>query len=103
LRGALVCNDPMTCCSDGATSMSTNRRQHALRTRARELEELGAMPDTAWRLNHVARQAEGAAIDAKAANEILEQAGVPERVSEESFRSLGGVADARRATAKRAS
>lgn len=103
LRGALVCNDPMTCCPDGATSMSTNWRQHALRTRARELEELGAMPDTAWRLNHVARQAERAAIDAKAANEILEGAGVAERVPEESFRSLGEVADALRATAKRAS
>jgi hypothetical protein len=102
LRGALTCAVP-TCCPDGASSMLSNWRQHALRARARDLDELRAMPNMAWRLNHVARQAERAADDARAANQVLENAGVAERLPEDSFRSLAEVADALRAmTARRA-
>jgi hypothetical protein len=93
LRGTLTCADA-GCCPDGVSSMKSDWRQHAIRARARELEELQRMPDAAWRLNHVARQAERAADDARAANEILAAANIPERLPEASFRSLTTVADA---------
>lgn len=101
LRGALTCDEPATCCPDGASSMKSNWRQHALRSRARELDELRAMPDAAWRLNYIARQAERAAIDARAANEILGKAAVSERIPEESFRALTEVTDALRVSTSR--
>jgi hypothetical protein len=93
LRGTLTCADT-ACCPDGASSMTSDWRQHAVRSRARELEGLRRMPDTAWRLNHIARQAERAADDARAANEILAKAGIADRLPEASFRALTTVADA---------
>ncbi|MCV7074292.1 hypothetical protein H7H73_32520 [Mycobacterium rufum] len=60
LRGTLTCTDP-ACCTNGASSMSAEWRQHAVRARARELAELDDMPNAGWRLNHVARLAERAA------------------------------------------
>lgn len=93
LRGALACTDA-TCCPDGTSSMLTDWRQHAVRSRARELDDIRAMPNAAWRLNHVARQAERAADDARAANEVLENAEIAERVPEASFRALTAVLDA---------
>lgn len=54
------------------------------------------MPDTAWRLNHIARQAERAADDARAANEVLAKAGIADRLPEASFRALTTVTDAMR-------
>lgn len=101
LRGALICNEPATCCPDGASSMVSNWRQHALRTRARELDELRAMPNPAWRLNHIARQAERAAINARSANQVLDEVGISERIPEESFRALTEVTDALRAATSR--
>jgi hypothetical protein len=74
--------------------MFSHWRQHALGPGLRDLDQLRAMPDSAWRLNHIARRAERAAVDARTANEVLEHAGVAERLHEESFRSLATVADA---------
>lgn len=93
LRGALACADA-TCCPDGISSMLADWRQHAVRSRARELDDIRKMPNAAWRLNHIARQAERAADDARAANEVLGKAGVSERVPEASFRALTAVLDA---------
>jgi len=81
--------------------MLSHWRQHALHARAREVDVLRAMPDSAWRLNHVARRAERAALDARTANEVLEHAGIAERLPEESFRSLATVADAVRSLSSR--
>lgn len=93
LRGTLTCPDA-ACCPDGVSSMTSDWRQHAIRSRARELDELSRMPDTAWRMNHIARQAERAADAARAANEILAKDGIPARIPEGSFRALVTVADA---------
>ncbi len=76
--------------------MTSDWRQHAIRSRSRELHELSRMPDDAWRLNHVGRLAERAADDARAANELLTKAEVAERIPEASFRSLATVMDALR-------
>lgn len=98
MRGRLACMDS-NCCTNGKTDMFENWRQHNLRARARQIDELAAMPDAAWRLNFVARQAEHAAADARTANQVLADAGIPERIPEASFRSLAKVADAMRADA----
>jgi hypothetical protein len=95
LRGTLTCADS-ACCPDGVSSMTSDWRQHAVRSRARELDELRQMPDAAWRLNHVSRLAERAADDARAANEILAKTTVADRLPEASFRALTTVADALR-------
>lgn len=100
LRGSLVCADP-SCCRDGYTSMRTDWRQHAVRSRAAIAAELERMPNAAWRLNHVARQAERAAEDARMANDILSKAGERERLPETSFRSLATVIDAIRTVSTR--
>jgi hypothetical protein len=95
LRGTLTCGDS-ACRPDGVSSMTSDWRQHAVRSRSREMDELRRMPDGAWRLNHVARLAERAADDARAANEVLAQAGVADRLPEAGFRALTTVADALR-------
>ena len=100
LRGALTCADP-ACCPNGASSMTTDWRQHAVRSRARELDELKQMPDAGWRLNHVARLAERAADVARSANEVLAKSDIKDRVPEASFRALTIVADAIRVQSDR--
>lgn len=99
-RGGIICKDT-TCCQDGASSMVMSWRQHALRSRVRELRELRSMPDSAWRLNQVARQAARAATDARMANEVLRAAGLSERIPERSYRTLSEVVDAIRSEAAR--
>ena len=69
--GRLIC-DSVRCCPRGAESMLASKgRPHAVRARARELEELAEIPNTAWRLNHIAKQAASAYVTATKANEIL--------------------------------
>jgi hypothetical protein len=81
--------------------MTTEWRQHAVRSRARELDELSQMPDASWRLNHIARLAERAADVAHTANEVLAKSDIKERVPESSFRALTIVADAIRVQSDR--
>jgi hypothetical protein len=100
LKASLVCIDS-SCCPGGASSMVDDWRQHALRTRGRQLDELRAMPDNSWRLNAIATQSDRAATTARTANEVLEAAGVRERIPERSFRSLATVAEAMRRNATR--
>ncbi len=100
IRGGLTCTSP-ACCPDGASSMLSSWRQHAIRARSRELDELASMPDASWRLNHVAREAERAADRARVANEILAGAGLTEHVPEGSYRALAAVTDALRDAARR--
>lgn len=100
LRGSLTCTDP-ACCPNGASSMTADWRQHAVRSRARELDELNKMPDAAWRLNHVARLAERAADVARSANEVLAKTEIKDRLPESSFRAVATVADAIRVQSDR--
>lgn len=98
-RAALVCADN-TCCPSGATSMIGRWRQHAIRSRASQLQELRRMPRQAsWRLNHIARNAERAATIARNATEVLQRAGSSVTIPEQSYRHLAEVADAVRAEA----
>ena len=100
LRGSLVCVDEAGCCPDGATSMVNEWREHAIRSRARELEDLQRMPASVpWRLNRIARGAERSLADARLANAVLADAGVSQRLPDGTFRELARVADEVRANA----
>jgi hypothetical protein len=93
LKGRLIC-DSVRCCPHGAESMLASKgRSHAARARARELEELAEIPNTAWRLNHIAKQAASAYVTATKANEILATAGLTNRVKTEGYVALEQVAE----------
>jgi hypothetical protein len=93
LRGRIVC-ESLTCCPKGAESMLASKgRRHAVRSRARELAELAAMPSETWRLNEIAKQAASAYVTGSKANEVLAVAGVPEQVKLDGYEALQRVAE----------
>ena len=93
LRGRLIC-DSVRCCPRGADSMlSSKGRRHAVRARARALEELADIPNPAWRLNHIAKQAASAYVTATKANEILAASELPNRIKTDGYAALEQVAD----------
>jgi hypothetical protein len=93
LRGRLTC-DSVRCCPRGLESMMASKgRSHAVRARARELQELAEIPNTAWRLNHIAKQAARGYVTALKANEVLAQAKVSNRLKTEGFEALEQVAE----------
>jgi hypothetical protein len=93
LKGRLIC-DSVRCCPHGAESMLVSKgRPHAVRARARELEELADIPSEPWRLNHIAKQAASAYVTATKANEILAAAGLANRIKTEGYVALEQVAE----------
>lgn len=92
LRGKLVCPEN-SCCPDGSSSMINNWREHAVRARHRELVDMERMPpSTSWRLNKIARDSEIAAVNARAANDVLADGGVGWRLPTDTYRHLAEVA-----------
>lgn len=87
MRARIVCDDE-GCCPD-VNAMIDNRRQHAIRSRARVLAELNQQPHRRWRLHHIARHAESAIRTAKQANRVLEAGGLNDRIG---FRNLEALA-----------
>lgn len=56
-QGELLCVDP-ACCPRGFDSMlGPGRRQHAVRARLRDLEDVAAISARGWRLRHLANKA----------------------------------------------
>lgn len=93
LSGSLVCSPTNDCCPDGADSMIKQWREHTIRERRRELQQLDAMPPTmSWRLHHVEQAAARAATLAHTANQVLENADARMRLPEETFVGLQHVA-----------
>jgi hypothetical protein len=92
MRPKLMCDDER-CCPDGAVSTLDQRRQHAVRTRARELAALEGQPHTSWRLHQIAKDARAAADLAVQANDVLRLAGIPEKIGTTSYESLARVAE----------
>lgn len=92
LRANLVCTAE-ACCPDGASSMVSRWREHAVRSRAREVQELAKMPSTTWRLNKVARDAERSIATARLATDLLRRRGVKSTLPDQTFRALSRVAD----------
>ena len=93
LRGRLVC-ESIRCCPRGTDSMLESKgRAHAVRARARALEELAEIPNPAWRLHHIAKQAAGSYVTATKANEVLATTDLPNRIKTDGYAALEQVAD----------
>jgi hypothetical protein len=93
LRGRLIC-ESVRCCPHGAQSMLASKgRAHAVRSRARDLRELTDIPNDAWRLNHIAKQAASAYVTATKANEVLAASDLPNRIKTEGYAALEQVAE----------
>jgi hypothetical protein len=91
LRAQLMCVDA-TCCPDGLESTISDKRGHALRSRARQLREFERQPHQRWRLYQVERSAYNAVTLAHQANQILDQTELKPRVHETGMAALGEVA-----------
>jgi hypothetical protein len=68
-------------------------RRHAVRSRARDLDELGSIPNSSWRLNHIAKQAASAYVTATKANEVLATAGLSDRIKTAGYVALEQAAE----------
>jgi hypothetical protein len=92
MRAKLMCTDER-CCPNGITSTMEHPREHAVRTRQRELLTLDGLPARAWRLNHIATQAQAGLTLAHQANKVLVKAGVDVQLGTTGFESLARVAE----------
>jgi hypothetical protein len=98
MRPKVMCDDER-CCPNGAASTLDQRRQHAIRTRARELATLEGQPHMSWRLHQIAQDARAAGQLAVQANDVLRTAGIDQRIGTVGYQSLAQVADFLRAAA----
>jgi hypothetical protein len=98
MRPKVMCDDER-CCPNGAASTLDQRRQHAIRTRAREMAGLEAQPHTSWRLHQTAKDAQAAAQLAVQVNDVLKAAGVRDRIGTSGYDALARVAEFLRAPA----
>ncbi len=89
-RAKVMCDDEGCCYAVAATI--DNSRDHAVRTRARMLQQLMDQPHRAWRLNHIARQAASAVPLVQQANAVLEAEGVKQRLKSRNQAALADVA-----------
>lgn len=93
-RALLVCDDPVVCCPQGMSStLGSARRAHAVRSRARYLAAIEAMPtQTSWRLYKIAQDAQQAAHVIAVANSVLTGEGISP-LTPTSHQSLAAVAE----------
>jgi hypothetical protein len=93
LKGRLIC-ESVRCCPQGADSMLDSKgRPHAVRARARALQEVSDIPSIDWRLHHVGKEAASGFVTATKANEVLARSGAANRLKPESYAALEQVAD----------
>ena len=93
LKGRLVC-DSIDCCPRGVDSMLDPKgRRHAVRARARGLNELAVIPNASWRLNSIAKQAASAYVIGCKANEVLHATGAKVRIKVDGYAALEQVAE----------
>jgi len=95
-----MCDD-QRCCPKGPTSTREHRREHAVRTRARGLANLDALPHHTWRLHQITKDAHEAATLAEQANGVLDSAGLKERISPTGMEALARVSEHLRTNALR--
>jgi len=96
MRAKVMCDDE-TCCPHGPASTLDHRREHAARARARALAALEEMPQSAWRLHRISRDAQASVTLITQANAVLRQEKIKDRLHTESSASLASVADHLRA------
>lgn len=91
LKARVVCDDGR-CCPDGAASTIKRPRQHAVRMRARQLHEQDALPHISWRLHQLAKDTAAGSTLVLQANQILQAAGMKERLPSAGLDAMGRVA-----------
>jgi hypothetical protein len=92
MRPKVMCDDER-CCPLGPTSTLDQHREHAVRARARTLAALDAMPQRAWKLHRVARDARASATLIGQANKTLRSLGMKATLRDSGATSLARVAD----------
>jgi hypothetical protein len=92
MRAKLMCTDER-CCPQGVASTLDHSREHAVRSRARELDTLAALPARSWRLNHIATKAQAALTLGLQANRLLAEVGEDLRIHTNGFQSLQRVSE----------
>lgn len=92
IRPKVMCDDER-CCPNGAASTLDQRRQHAIRTRARELTELEKQPHSSWQLHQVAKDARAAAQLAAQVNDVIKEAGLKYQIGGSAYDGLARVAE----------
>jgi hypothetical protein len=92
MRAKVMCADER-CCPQGVASTLGHPREHAVRSRARELATLAALPARSWRLNHIVTRAEAALTLANQANRVLENANEPLRIHTVGLEALSRVSE----------
>lgn len=92
MRAKIMCTDER-CCPQGVTSTLDHSREHAVRSRARELATLSALPARSWRLNHIVTKTNGAVTLAKQANRVLAQSEEALRIHTLGLEALARVAE----------
>jgi hypothetical protein len=92
MRPKVMCDDER-CCPHGVADTIDRRREHAVRSRAKELAALEAQPHREWRLHQVAKDARAAAELAIQANKVLRREGAGKALNPWSMRELARVAD----------
>lgn len=92
-RALILCDDATICCPNGLEStLGRGRRAHAIRSRARYLNQLDNMPSQAsWRLHKVAQDAQAAAHLISVVNGTLIAKDI-KPLNSTSFESLAAVA-----------
>jgi hypothetical protein len=92
MRPKVMCDDER-CCPNGVADTIDRRREHAVRTRAKELAALDAQPHREWRLHQIAKDARVAADLSLQANRVLRNAGIPHALNPRGMSELARVAD----------
>jgi hypothetical protein len=96
-RPKIMCDD-QRCCPNGVRSTLERRREHAIRTRARALAAIDALPHRTWKLHQVAKDATAAVTLATQANDLLKAAGVEQSIKTPGYEAVAQVANHLRAT-----
>ncbi len=91
-RARLICDDE-SCCPHGVDSMLDDRTRHCITARAQRMRNLNAMPQPAWRLHQVAKDAQQAVRTTKRAMLALRRAGITTKLETGAQESLARVAE----------
>lgn len=92
MKAKLMCTDER-CCPNGVTSTLAHSREHAVRSRARELAILAALPARSWRLNHIVTKTEAAVTLANQANQLLAEGNETLRIHTKGLEALSRVSE----------
>jgi hypothetical protein len=91
LKARVMCDDER-CCPNGISSTIEHPRQHAVRMRSRQLRSQDALPHQSWRLHQLSKDTAAGSTLVLQANQILETAGVKERLPATGLDAMNRVA-----------